>query len=428
VKRDRNEPARSAGRRKRILGLALVGLLLGCAGVFLVVETQPAFSAQVAHRMREIFGPRVVAGLETLVFQVQDAVKRWQYGTGVEQAEAPWASEPSPSPRPVRTGTGDPTGTPIPGTPAAPLPPATATERPGASPTGPAAPSPTPTPDEWQLPDLAPFGELAGEGAWQPYLYDTAGQVVARRTFLQPDPERPYAIVAVVAIDLARTRLHFVLGFSDPGLPDGPRGAGVIPEADRAAGRLLAAFNGGFRTANGGFGAMADGLVALPPVDGIATVGMYSDGTVRIGEWGDEIGEDPELVAWRQNCPLVIRDGGISDRVYNDSITDWGGTIGNSIVARRSGLGLDEAGETLYYFAGPSLNMPALADAMLAAGVHAGMLLDINHFWVHFTAFYPDESGAPAADPLLPDEMIDQVDRFLHPFAADFFYVTLREP
>jgi hypothetical protein len=72
--------------------------------------------------------------------------------------------------------------------------------------------------------------------------------------------------------------------------------------------------------------------------------------------------------------------------------------------------------------------MPALADAMLAAGVHAGMLLDINHFWVHFTAFYPDESGAPAADPLLPDEMIDQVDRFLHPFAADFFYVTLQEP
>jgi hypothetical protein len=288
-----------------------------------------------------------------------------------------------------------------------------------------ALPSLTPTQEVWRPADLAPFGELAGEGAWEPYLYDAAGQVVAMRTFLQPDPERPYAIVAVVAIDLTRTQLHFVLGFNDPGLPGGPRGDGLIPEPDRSGGRLLAAFNGGFRTANGGFGAMADGVEALPPIAGMATVGIYRDGSVRIGEWGQEIAADPELVAWRQDCPLVIRDGEVSERVYNDSIVDWGGTISNSIVARRSGLGLDAVGETLYYFAGPSLNMPALAAAMRAAEVDAGMLLDINHFWVHFTAFYDGEAGDLLAAALLPEEMIDQVDRYLKASAVDFFYVTL---
>jgi hypothetical protein len=411
---------------RRILTLFLIALLLGCVGTVAVVELRPSFGAQVAEGMRELFGPGVVAGLETIVFRAQDAVKRWQYGSGVEQAEAPWE---------MRTGTADPRNGAVEGSTAVPVltVPPVATDTPApAEPTAglqtqTAAPTPTATTDLWQLSDLEPFGELEGEGVWQPYLYGGDGEVVARRTFLQPDPERPYAIVAVVAFDLARTDLHFVLGFSDPGTPDGPRGDGLIPAADRQAGVLLAAFNGGFRTANGGFGAMANGIVALPPVEGMATVGIYTDGSVRIGAWGEGIVDSPDLVAWRQNCPLVIDAGEVSERVYNDSITDWGGTISNQIVARRSGLGLDREGQTLYYFAGPSLNMPALAGAMLAAGVEAGMLLDINHFWVHFTAFYPDEAGALVADPLLPEEMFDQVDRYLGASPVDFFYVTLGE-
>jgi hypothetical protein len=404
---------------KRGAALVLLALLFGCVGTVVLVETRPAFGAQVANRMRELFGPRIVAELETIVFRAQDAVKRWQYGSGVEQAEAPWEQAASPTPAPA-TSTPPPVATETP----APAEPTQASAR---TVTADIQTTPADESTAVPLPDLDPFGSLPGEGVWQPYLYDGDGRVVAQRTFLQPDPARPYAIVAVVAFDLARTDLHFVLGFSDPGTPDGPRGEGRIPEADRGAGGLLAAFNGGFRTANGGFGAMADGLVALPPVADMATVGIYRDGSVRIGAWGAEVTDDPKLVAWRQNCPLVIRAGEISTRVYNDSITDWGGTISNQIVARRSGLGLDEAAQTLYYFAGPSLNMPALADAMLAAGVHFGMLLDINHFWVHFTAIHAGEAGELVAEPLLPEEMFDQVDRYLEASPVDFFYVTLRE-
>jgi hypothetical protein len=266
---------------------------------------------------------------------------------------------------------------------------------------------------------------MEGEGVWLPYLYDRDGHVVATRTFLQPDPERPYAIVAVVAVDLTRARLHFVLGFDEPSLPDGPTGDGLIAEEHRETGILLAAFNGGFRAANGQFGAMADGLVALPPKSEMATVGIYRSGDVRIGSWGEDIDDTHDLQAWRQNCPLIIQAGEISPRVHNDSIVDWGGSISSEIVTWRSSLGLDREGKTLYYFAGPSMSMPALADAMLAAGVQNGMLLDINNFWVHFTAIQ-SEDGKLVAEPLLPDDMKDQIDRYLSPSPVDFFYITAK--
>ena len=110
--------------------------------------------------------------------------------------------------------------------------------------------------------------------------------------------------------------------------------------------------------------------------------------------------------------------------MYNNSITDWGASISNQIVTRRSSLGLDREAKILYYFAGPSLSMSVLANAMLAAGVQDGMLLDINHFWVLFTAIHSEE-GKLVAEPLLPNDMIDHIDRYLGPSPADFFYITL---
>jgi hypothetical protein len=420
---------------KRILVLTPVAILLGCAGAVAVTEIWPAFGAQVANQMRDLFGPQVVAQIEAVVFQAQDAVRQWQYQYGGQQAEAPWDSE-APLSGAAPASTWEATLSPYPAT-RTPTPfvitPTLApqTQPPEAQdrhPTTTASPAPTPTPTAyvWQLPNLHPFGALEGEGIWQPYLSDLEGHVVARRTFLQPDPARPYALVAIVAFDLTRTRLHFVLGFIDPARPDGPKGDGLIPEKHRQAGALLAAFNGGFRAANGMFGAMANGIVALPPVSGKATVGIYQNGEIRIGNWGTEIVDTPELEAWRQNCSLIIQTGEISPKVYNDSITDWGGSISNHIVTRRSGMGIDREAKTLYYFAGPSLSMPALADAMLASGVHDGMLLDINNFWVHFTAFRAGEGGL-AAEALLPEDMIDQVDRYLGASPVDFFYVTSRE-
>jgi hypothetical protein len=434
-----NSPETGVKRRrsfKRIFALVLIAIPFCCVGTVAVVEIWPSLGARVANHMRGLFGPRVVAQIETIVFQVQDTMVHWQYQYSDKQAEVPWGNstnplEPTALPQ-VSIGDSSLATEPeklIPTPSAAAETPAFPDQHEESQdhlPVKQTSPTPTPTPYIWQLPTLIPYGAMENEGVWQPYLYDPEGNAVAARTFLQPDPERPYTVMAVVAFDLTRTRLHYVLGFNEPSLPDGPKGDGLIPEKDREAGILLAAFNGGFRAANGQFGAMAEGIVALPPKIEMATVGIYRSGDVRIGSWGEDITDTQDLLAWRQNCRLIIQDGEISPRVYNDSITDWGASISNQIVTRRSSLGLDREAMTLYYFAGPSLSMPVLADAMLAAGVEQGMLLDINHFWVHFTAIHSEE-GNLVAEPLIPSDMKDHINRYLGPSPADFFYVTALE-
>lgn len=425
---EKQKPHRHFSLRR--LGVILFLLiLLSFISTMLIIEFWPYYGAQAASQMRDMVGPQVVASLETILFQIQDAWKGWRFQFGAIKNEAPWEStshivktqipsvEPSLVPTLLKSTTSPSIVTPATGFSGQQL--ELGDDHLEAIPSH----TPTPIPDHWQLPTLMPFGSLEGEGIWQPYLYNQDGQVVAYRTFLQPDPERPYTLVAVVAFDLNRTRLNFVLGFNEPSLPDGPRGDGLIPEIDRQPDILLAAFNGGFRAANGHFGAMAGGIIALTPKDEIATVGIYQDNEVRIGNWGEDIRDTPNLKAWRQNCRLIVQDGAISSRVYSDSITDWGASISNQIVTRRSGLGIDQNADTLYYFAGPSLSMPVLANTMLAVGVYDGMLLDINHFWVHFTAIR-DIEGELVAEPLLPDDMIDHIDRYLLPSPVDFFYIT----
>jgi hypothetical protein len=286
------------------------------------------------------------------------------------------------------------------------------------------------------LPAIPPFGTLEGEGVWQPYLSNAAGEVVGLRAFLQPDGERPYTIVAIVAFDLSKTNLHFVLGSEEPALPDGPRGYGFMAEADKQPGTLLATFNGGFMASHGEYGAMADGLTVLPAKEGYATVVGGGDGErrgsheaasgrVQIGEWGNDISPDAEYQFWRQNARLITQNGVINERVYNGSAATWGSSLTGDVVTWRSALGLSKDGTVLYFAAGPSLSMPALADVMQAIGAHNSLLLDINETWVHFAAIRA-ENGELIAEPLLSEGMGSNPDRYLRQSQRDFFYVTVR--
>jgi hypothetical protein len=254
-----------------------------------------------------------------------------------------------------------------------------------------------------------------------PYIQDPVGRTIAYRTFLQPDPNRPFEIVAVVAFDLAHTHLHYVLGFEEPYSPNGPKRTGAMPEEDKP--RLLAMFNGGFKATHGEYGAMADGVQALPPRADVGTLVMYKNGQVSLGQWIDDIHPSDTMEAWRQNGPLVVHDGKINPKIYNNSPQDWGYTVNEVSPTWRSGVGLSKDGESLYYFGGPSLSMEALARAMLAANAYEGLQLDINNYWVHFVAVEHD-NGKLKLDPLFPNGMQENIDRYLHPYGRDFFYVT----
>lgn len=395
-----------------LAGAAITALLL----LFVLVRW-PVVGARLADPLRGAIGEKRVAFLEEKLFRFQDSLTRAKTTLGLTDPEPPWQPDGVVETS-VASATPAPTLEPIP----SPTLVAAQEERLPVLPT----PAPTTAPPEWQrLANLEPLGTLAGEGVWSPYLYDGAGNIVAQRTYLQPDPERPETYVAIVAFDLTRVRLNLVLGTEDPALSDGPHGAGQIPLEDHVASRLIATFNGGFKATHGNYGAMAQGVLAIPARAGYATITIDSQGRTNIGEWGRDLFPSTEYVAYRQNAFLIIQDGAINPKVYSNAIEDWGGTINGEIITWRSGLGLSPEGEILYYFAGPGLSMPALALAMQTAQLKNAVLLDINEYWVHFAAIETHD-GSLEAIPLIADGMGVHQDRYLKTSERDFFYITMR--
>jgi hypothetical protein len=400
-------------------GICILVLILA----FIAVETWPAIGAQGADLLRGIIGDQAVAGLEMELNQVQDTIQKLKYQLGLETPAAPWNTLQASAQTLVPTAlfTGTTTSIPEIQTPVG----FQSTETPAVFNTP--EPSYTPTPSVWQPVSLPPLGTATGEGVWSAYIQDAEGYTVAYRTFLQPDPTRPYTLVAVVAIDLTRTRLHFVLGTIEPASPNATPNAtlrsGAIPATDRVANVLLAAFNGGFKARHGEFGAMADGVIALPPRDGLGTLVIYDNGSVSLGEWGAGMAMTPNMVAFRQNGPLVIQQGQINPRIFNNSPQDWGYTVNDVSPTVRSGIGLSADDKTLFYFCGPSLSMEALAKTMQAAGAWNAIQLDINNYWTLFVKFQPSGSKL-IPEPLLPKLMVANVERYLWNYSRDYFYIT----
>jgi len=421
-----------------IAGAILIFLLTCTAGLYLSISLWPSLGAQGADVLRSIVGDKPVALLEMIYLRAGDEIQQLEYKLGITEAEAPWEFTLENTEEPLQ-----PTAVQFPtATEAKELVEAAGEDQPAAMLTSTPAldqgleiptpslipPTPTvePTPTPWAPRQVQSVGEIEGEGIWSPYIRNAAGEVIAYRSFVQPDPERPYSVVAIVAFDTSKIELNFVLGFEEPYNPEAPKRSGKILEEHKVPGTLLAAFNGGFKGQHGQSGAMSGGLVVLPPRDGLGTVAMYEDGRITMGEWGSEIIETDDMTAWRQNGPLVVQDGGINPRINNNDPKDWGYTVDDVSPTLRSGLGISEDENTLYYFAGPKLTMEALANAMLAGGARDGIQLDINNYWVHFVV-YPANLDELSPEVLLPDLMIENFDRYLDAFGRDYFYITPRE-
>ncbi len=345
-----------------------------------------------------MIGDRLVANLENDFYQARDSLHQFKQTVRPAPPDSPWAGEPN-------------TAASAPSTPNA---------QPGSH-TAQHAAAVVPTP--WNLPSLSPLSPARGEGLWTPLTLDPAGRPIVAKTFLHPDVLRPYAYVAVVAFDLNATRLHFVLGYDEPASPVQVSRPGSIPATDLQPGVLLAAFNGGFKVRHGHFGAMVDGVTVLPPREDLGTVAIYADGHVALGAWGTDFGATPDMIAWRQNGPLLIRHGMAADPATTDTPAVWGQIVGGKTATWRSGLGLSADGRTLYYAVGPSLTLASLTRALLLAGSANAIQLDMNDYWVHLDSFQT-VAGRMHSQPLLP-EMATQGDkRFLDRNSRDFFYLT----
>ena len=373
------------------VGTMILFFIIGLLGLLAILPAvSPNTGAAIADGIREIVGPRPVAFLEGESLAIQDAFNQFLAAHGA----APKISLlPNPTvvyvPQVQRK-----LSAPKPAIPAAPLP---------------------------NVVTAAP------QIGWQPIGPSVNGSPVMAEAMVALDPTRSYAGIVLVRMDLSQLQLHMMPGTSEPShspnvvsaLPD----RGVIPLADQAS--LAAAFNGGFKAVNGGYGMMVNGVTLLPPQTGLSTLAIYQDGHVAMGVWGRDIGPSPDIVAFRQNCPPLIQNGQINPQVNVENQTLWGNTIGNKQVSWRTGLGLTQDGHYLIYAVGNATSVPTLAYALQQAGAYTAMQLDINRPFARFVTYQPAGS---ANSPLRAVPLLAQMENdptlYLAPHTRDFFYLT----
>lgn len=278
-----------------------------------------------------------------------------------------------------------------------------------------------------------------GEGEWVAPKIDWIKRLdVAKapsafvRTFVRPDEQRPYARVLLVAMDTRRLDLAMEAGSEDPKPLVGPAGPGRLPRDPAISSRVVAAFNGAFKTEHGFHGMMVDKRVLLPPVPGAATVIVLKDGRTGLGSWGPSkevtgvLGvPDADIVSLRQNLDPLVSDG-----VVNPSKRSmWGFTLpGTSMQTERSGLCVTASGHLLYAW-GDDVSGLTLAKAMKLAGCIYGMHLDMNpHHTGFLFANIDDLKARKYRTELLTTDMEIPNDRYLEHSAKDFFYLMAREP
>ncbi|HSQ67037.1 MAG TPA: hypothetical protein VLM85_27655 [Polyangiaceae bacterium] len=285
-----------------------------------------------------------------------------------------------------------------------------------------------------------------GEGAWKAYapgwmkklqVGPTQAPPAFFTTFVRPDEARPYAHVTLVAMDMRQLDLEMEAGTEDPKPLTGQHGPGRLPRDPAVYTRVVAAFNGAFKTEHGNYGMMVHKRVLLPPQPSAATVVLLEDGRAGFGTWGASpaIGgirfadgapiRDDDILSFRQNLDPLL-DG---DRVNPTGRALWGYTLpGTSMQTERSGICVTKAGHMMYAW-GDDVSATTLGKAMRMAGCDYGMHLDMNP---HHTGFLfmtiRELKGHDFHSEALTPLMELSTERYIEYAPKDFFYMLLRDP
>jgi hypothetical protein len=385
------------------LGGAALLLPALAVGAWLAIHRIPGLAPWVADTLRSVIGIDGVARLEELVYGVEDRFYTvWRRG---EQPRAHWMVPPEPASTPQ-----PPTISPAP------------------------APGDTPR----RVPELAPFRpgnvgpvltswEAPGDGQWV-VLPESTPPDRARmwKTLLHPDKTRSWAELFVVALDLRRLRVHLVPGTREPAATvkealDLPR-LGRVPDEHHAS--VLAAFNGGFKTEHGHYGMFVNGVTLVPPHEEACTVAYLKDHSLRIGSFLKLKDQLEDTSWWRQTPTCMFEEGSMHPRMAEGFVTRWGSTLDGETVIRRSAIGIDAGGTTLYVGISNHTTAPAIAKGMRHAGATTVAQLDINFSFPKFVTFRPSSvSKLRFAVPLAEGFEFSEHEYLRKPSYRDFFYV-----
>ncbi len=227
--------------------------------------------------------------------------------------------------------------------------------------------------------------------------------------------------VSIMTFDQPLLELHLHSGSIDAGTLGWRYGPAV---GGLELGRLVAAFNGGFRLSVGAGGFSSYGREGAPLRPGLGSLVTYADGTSDIGDWQAGVpAPGKQVVSVRQNLNLLINHGVAAANL--DCVSCWGATLGGVADPARSGVGITANG-LLVWAGGEHLTVRALAGALLFAHVQRAVELDINPEWVA-GYFYGHRGGHGPLSPVpaLPSQQ-GIPGQFLAPWSRDFFTVAAR--
>ncbi len=267
------------------------------------------------------------------------------------------------------------------------------------------------------------FTPLSGEGVWNNYpLAQFPNKEVMATTFVRPDPNRNYAIVTLIKINMKYLNIGAVAGTVEPGSSLGNPGPGKVPLSIQNANTLVAAFAGGFQYSDGAYGMIVGGKTYVPLENNLATFVAYKNGTNEIIDYiGQNLGDPTSILFIRQNNPMLVENSMPDTTTQSGGYKAWGRTVTPNMYTWRSALGITKNGN-LIYAVGPSLVPTTIAEALSWAGAVNGMQLDINPYWVRFVTFTPKGNGQYSYQSLL-NTMQNGGYSYLNGYIKDFMYL-----
>jgi hypothetical protein len=258
-----------------------------------------------------------------------------------------------------------------------------------------------------QVAPIAGSPQPGGSVAWRPEGRYVLGRPVVFRSNAGG--------VEVAWLDPSMLRAVFVPGTGDGGGP-WAWGGMIAPDAQ---GKVVAAFNGGFKLGDLPSGWFTEGRMLKGLAPGQASFVIYADGHSTVGEWGRDVSLTPDVVSVRQNLGLLV-DGGRPVPAAG-SPGAWGGSVAG-VATARSGVGVDANGALVV--AQARVSPQGLADALVAAGAVRGMQLDINPDWVSFVLYDQNPDGSIRAGRVMGTGGPGGL--YLSPYSRDFFAMVIK--
>jgi hypothetical protein len=285
-----------------------------------------------------------------------------------------------------------------------------------------------------QIPPLYTSPTIDGEGVWvseeMPQAQD--GQPLVYKTVYRPSVEFPNSIVYMALFNMNRLKPRFFVGQTEPGIYQ----ISHTRESEDLS-KIVAITNAMWMQQHArGAGAIFRGQVVYPMVPGMATLVIYTDDSVDILEWTDEIPLSMVKDA-RQLRHLIVKDGGVVEQVVKhgkleDGEIGLGGflidssgrsTMGNKnwFLANRTAFGIRDDGN-LVFAMGHHVSTKDLGRALVLAGCKRAIHGDANIHNIVCNFYFRNENDKIVRrDRLSPEQLQHTMQRYDQGYAKDFF-------